>query len=369
LNSAHNSVTGNTLSNNQGAGMELVKGLHNTVSGNLFTDNGGADLNLSIGSHSNVISQNTFRSVLAYSLGVYYYCNNNIIAANSFDSRFDLYTGMTETRAPESAIHVAQYVKNLVITDNVIKGYRKSIYLRTTMYPGVVGPTDPEYYLTGYQDVLIRGNSIQAAYQLEVGSGSRAAMPQNTLYGIYFHKNTGYDRSDQPNVIEWEGLVADGNIVDGVEYPFTIHEETATAPTATLRFTDTVFQNNKAINSSSATGIPNYPIYVNTQLDKYLGIGNSWNYIAEASGDPALTSLTLWGYGETVKVRNLAASPATGRAYEYTMTSGGTWARKGRGQAAPTTYTWNAGDIVTKTTGTGAWTCTVGGTSGTWVAW
>jgi hypothetical protein len=126
-------------------------------------------------------------------------------------------------------------------------------------------------------------------------------MPQSTLYGIWFHKNTVYDKSDQPNVLEWEGIVVSGNVVNGVEYPYVLHEETETA-SPPLRFTDVVLQGNKAINGSSSTGLANYPLYSNIQLDKYLGIDNSWNHLDVSGGPPPNPGGTqvLYGQGEVV---------------------------------------------------------------------
>ncbi len=312
-----NSVIGNTVSNTTGSGTEVEPfSSHNIVSKNTYNNCAGAGVSVAIGSSSNIVDHNIFNGVGAvynFVVGIFFNANNNIIDANIFDSLFDRYTGV-EPRAPGSAIRISQYTKGNQIINNNIKGYQIGIYAPTTMYPGALTVASPAYYLTGYQDTFISGNRITGAYALSAATGTRLSMPQNTLYGIYLHKNTDYDKSDQPGIIAWTGIEANENKVSGVEYPYAVIE---TAPVATppLKFTGIIFRNNSASDCTSGAGYPNMPIRQNLLNDSYIGVNNSWQFKKKYDPTYFKWSYMLVGVGDKFTITD--SNFYVGTPYEY----------------------------------------------------
>lgn len=319
-NSRDNTICGNTMRWHSGSGIELdPKAIGTLVEGNRIQDCGGASINVAYGAKNTTIKNNTITGTHGsynYAIGVFYGADNTVISTNQLDSRFDAYAG-AENRAPGAGILIAQYCKNITINNNVIRGYRYGIWARTVMYPAVVLPTAPEYYLTGFNNLLVKNNIIQGAYVLSENRAHRLALPQNSLYGIWLNKNSTHDDITR-GALPYNEIRVMGNLVDGVEYPYVVSESVATAQNP-ARFDDILFQNNDAVHCTSAAGLQNYAQYVNLQLSKYRGMNNSWNFIAKGTSVPPATA--LFGYGEKVHVTNHDAT--RGSVSEYIFSKPG----------------------------------------------
>lgn len=159
-----------------------------TVSGVMIEDTDSAGIHLAQGaSHITVIGNRIFGTMANDNAGVqgYYGVRDIVVANNVLDSRFDSWAGGStgEVRAPGAAIRFGQQAQNIIIRDNIVRGYRWGIMLKSTIYDETIRPSDANYYQTGIRNITIKGNRIIGDYFSGAGQFTRR-MGKSDSFGV-----------------------------------------------------------------------------------------------------------------------------------------------------------------------------------------
>ncbi len=168
-----------------------------SISGALFEQLDSAGVHIARGSSYVMVSRNRFRGTMANdNVGVqaYYGVHGVTLENNDFDSGFSEWSGgrSAEARSPGAAIRLGQQAEDIVVRNNIIRGYRWGILLNSTIYPNRITPSDGDYFYTGIRNVSVLNNQIEGAYY-GTARGNRQAHSMDDSIGIEVSLNAAWE--------------------------------------------------------------------------------------------------------------------------------------------------------------------------------
>jgi hypothetical protein len=115
----------------------------------------------------------------------YYGVREVLVANNILDSKFDSWDGggAESLRAPGAAIRFGQQAQGITIRDNVIRGFRWGVLLKSTIYEDAIKRSDLNYYFTGVRNIRVSRNLISGDY-FSGRSGFKQPMRKSETFGV-----------------------------------------------------------------------------------------------------------------------------------------------------------------------------------------
>jgi polygalacturonase len=231
-----------------------------TITGNIFHDMDSTGVHIAYGSNQISVTGNRFFGTLqndSVMVQCYYGVRDVAISDNVMDSKFNLWDGgaAAEQRRPEHGIRVGQQAENITIQNNKIVGFRFGVYCKSTIYETTITSADPNYYNTGFRNIVIAANniSIPANYYVPTATAVKSQMTTTQTYGVYIHITGAWEDVDQGG---WDvdGILVEGNVVDNVAFSYVVQTATMSGGANPPEFPDfaVALQNNRSTNATAA---------------------------------------------------------------------------------------------------------------------
>lgn len=159
-----------------------------TVSGVLVENTDSAGIHMAQGAHKISVVGNRISGTMSNdNAGVqgYYGVREVVVANNILDSKFDSWDGggAESLRAPGAAIRFGQQAQGITIRDNVIRGFRWGVLLKSTIYEDAIKRSDLNYYFTGVRNIRVSRNLISGDY-FSGRSGFKQPMRKSETFGV-----------------------------------------------------------------------------------------------------------------------------------------------------------------------------------------